>query len=89
MPTVYSDGTISCYPASNNPYNMLNNSGYSTDFWNNTQSLIGLTQDFSELITKGLKANVKFAWDAYNGATLVEKNHQQPFTQQDVMRRVI
>ena len=79
MPTVYSDGTISCYPASNNPYNMLNNSGYSTDFWNNTQSLIGLTQDFSELITKGLKANVKFAWDAYNGATLDRKKSPATF----------
>lgn len=70
MPTVYSDGTIACSAASINPYNMLNNSGYSTDFWNNTQSLIGLTQDFSDLITKGLKANVKFSWDAYNGTTL-------------------
>lgn len=79
MPTVYSDGTISCAAASNNPYNMLNNSGYSTDFWNNTQSLIGLTQDFSEIITKGLKANIKFSWDAYNGTTLDRKKGPATF----------
>lgn len=69
-PTVYSDGTIASPANGTNPYNMLNNTGYSSDFWNNTQSLIGLTQDFSDLITPGLKANLKFSWDAYNGVTL-------------------
>ncbi|MDA6840421.1 hypothetical protein OSL57_27270, partial [Escherichia coli] len=34
------------------------------------QSLMSLTQDFSDIITPGLKANVKFSWDAQNSTTL-------------------
>lgn len=52
-----------------NPYNLLNLNGYNELFTNNAQSLIGLTQDFSPWI-KGLKANIKFSWDAYNYAHL-------------------
>jgi len=69
-PTVYSDGTFANPAVGSNPYNYLNNSGYSQDFNNNAQSLISLTQDFSKFITPGLKAIVKFSWDAYNGSTL-------------------
>ena len=70
IPMVYSDGTIARPPIGQNPYNLLNNSGYVQIFNNNAQSLIGLTQDFSDLITPGLKANVKFSWDAINSATI-------------------
>lgn len=55
-----------------NPYNMLNNTGYRRYNTMVAQSLLSLTQDFSDIITPGLKANVKFAWDAQN-ATLLER----------------
>jgi TonB-linked SusC/RagA family outer membrane protein len=69
-PPIFSDGTLSQPANGANPYHLLNNRGYSQDFNNNAQSLISLTQDFSNIITEGLKANVKFSWDAYNGSTL-------------------
>lgn len=67
-PTVFSDGTIAIPQESSsvNPYNMLNNSGYMRTNNMVAQSLLSLTQDFSEIITEGLQANVKFAWDAQN-----------------------
>lgn len=65
IPEKYSDGTVARPTIGDNPYNLLNLNGYNEIFTNNAQSLIGLTQDFSSLI-KGLKANVKFSWDAYN-----------------------
>lgn len=70
IPTIYSDGTVARPSVGMNPYLLLNQTGYSQDFYNNAQSLISLTQDFSDFVTPGLKANVKFSWDAYNGATL-------------------
>ncbi|MCD7938435.1 MAG: TonB-dependent receptor [Tannerellaceae bacterium] len=71
-PLVYSDGTlaISMLDRGINPYNLLNHRGYTRDFYNNMQSLVSLTQDFSGIITPGLKANVKFSWDAANGSTI-------------------
>lgn len=68
FPLRYSDGKFSGPTTSegNNPYNLLTQSGYYERFWNNAQSLIGLTQDFSELITPGLTANVKLSFDAQN-----------------------
>lgn len=69
-PTIYSDGTPAFPYGGFNPYYLLNQKGYSQDFSNTSQSLISLTQDFSDIITPGLKANVKFAWDAANGSTL-------------------
>jgi len=75
IPTIYSDGTLAQSLMSSNPWNILNVSGYSHDFWNYAQSLAGITQDFSDIITKGLKANVKFAWDAYNSATLDRRKY--------------
>ena len=69
IPKKYSDGTIARPTIGDNPYNLLNLNGHNEIFTNNAQSLIGLTQDFSPWI-KGLKANVKFSWDAYNYAHL-------------------
>ncbi|MEG1585677.1 MAG: TonB-dependent receptor [Bacteroidales bacterium] len=68
FPLKYSDGKFAGPPTANgrNPYNLLMHSGYREDFWNNAQSLIGLTQDFSELITPGLSANIKVSFDAQN-----------------------
>ena len=72
-PTVFSNGMLAIPQESGsvNPYNMLNNTGYRRYNTMVAQSLLSLTQDFSD-ITPGLKANVKFAWDAQN-ATLLER----------------
>ncbi|MDE6239408.1 MAG: TonB-dependent receptor [Muribaculaceae bacterium] len=67
---VFSDGTPARPKNGWNPYYMLNSTGYSQDFSTSTQSLVSLTQDFSDIITPGLKANIKFAWDAYTASTI-------------------
>jgi len=69
-PPVYSDGTLAEPINVVNPYNLLNSYGYKryTDIV--AQSLMSLTQDFSNIITEGLKANIKFSWDADNGNML-------------------
>lgn len=70
FPVQYSDGKLSgpSSDSGNNPWNMLAHSGYREQFWNSAQSLIGVTQDIGELWKplKGLTANIKFSWDAWN-----------------------
>lgn len=67
FPVRYSDGTFSAPGGSGfNPYNLLTQSGYTEEYWNSAQSLVGLAQDFSEIVTPGLKANIKLSWDAYH-----------------------
>ena len=73
IPKMYSDGSLAKPDIGQNPYNLLNNTGYVQVFNNNAQSLVGITQDFSELITPGLKANIKYSWDAYNSASIIRK----------------
>jgi len=75
IPTIYSDGTHAQPLVGQNPYYALNSTGFSEDFWNNAQSLVNITQDFSNLITQGLKANAKFSWDAFNGSTLDKRKN--------------
>lgn len=68
FPMKYSDGKASG-PTSGtgfNPYNLMTNSGFKDEHWNNAQSVASLTQDFSDIITPGLKANVKYSFDAQN-----------------------
>lgn len=67
FPVAYSDGTISAPSGATgyNPWNLLVHSGYQEQFWNSAQSLIGLTQNL-DMVTKGLSANIKFSWDAWN-----------------------
>lgn len=69
-PTIFSDGTAAMPLNGYNPYYFLNQTGYSQDFSSSVQSLISVTQDFSDFVTPGLKANIKFAWDAYTGSTV-------------------
>lgn len=52
-----------------NPYELLNERGDVRRFTNNTQSLVNITQDFSEYFLKGLQFNVKFSWDAASVTT--------------------
>lgn len=63
FPKEYSDGTISAPSSASgyNPWNLLVHSGYREQFWNSSQSLIGLTQDLGKLVTPGLSANIKFS----------------------------
>ena len=69
-PTKFSDGDAAMPLNGYNPFYMLNSTGYCQDFTNTSQSLVSLTQDFSDIITPGLKANIKFAWDAANASTV-------------------
>ena len=68
-PTVFSNGEPAVPQALSgvNPYNDLNNSGYKKSTYTYVQSLASLTQDFSDIVTEGLKANVKFSWDSSAG----------------------
>lgn len=67
-PTIYSNGMLAIprESSSHNPYNDLNYTGYKRTNRMIAQSLLSLTQDFSDYITEGLSANVKFAWDSDN-----------------------
>ncbi|MEG2061884.1 MAG: SusC/RagA family TonB-linked outer membrane protein, partial [Alistipes sp.] len=58
-----------------NPYNQITQSGFRERYTNNSQSLIGLTKDFSNLITKGLSFNAKFSWDAVTQQQLTYANN--------------
>src|SRR5699024_1492554 len=49
----------------NNPYEELTHSGFRTEWRNTVQSTISLEQSLSPL-TEGLRAQIKFAFDAYN-----------------------
>ena len=71
--TQYSDGTLTVPEQGYNPWNQLNNMGYRTIKNNVAQATMTLTQDFSEIITEGLTANIKFSWDAQN-QTVVYRN---------------
>ncbi len=77
VPTVFSDGTLAVPQAlsGHNPYNDLNNAGYKRTSYIYAQSLVSLTQDFSGFVTDGLKANVKFSWDASNGNVLTRNRN--------------
>lgn len=77
-PTVFSDGTLAGPSQGRNPYNDLNNTGYTRESTIVAQSLLSLNQDFSDMITPGLSANVKFSWDADNGNVL--RRHITPAT---------
>lgn len=76
-PTIFSNGSLAVPQALSgvNPYNDLNNAGYKKTTYIYAQSLVSLTQDFSGIITEGLKANVKFSWDASNGNTLTRNRN--------------
>ena len=80
FPVEYSDGTIAGPSTDSgfNPWNMLVHSGYREQFWNSSQSLIGLTQDIGALWEplEGLTGNFKFSWDAWN--TTTQRRSKEP-----------
>ncbi len=95
FPIEYSDGTISAPSAASgyNPWNLLVHSGYREQFWNSSQALIGVTQDFGKLWEplKGLTSNVKFSWDALNTSTQVRSKEPTQYhaTGRDANGRLI
>lgn len=72
IPMVYSDGTASEHPESDNsglrqnPYNFLYNSGYSKSWEATIQSKVTLEQDL-DFITKGLSIKGSVSFDAQYG----------------------
>ncbi|MDR0332762.1 MAG: TonB-dependent receptor [Dysgonamonadaceae bacterium] len=70
FPMRYSNGLFAGPSSGDNPYNALMQSGYANDYWNQAQSLVGLSQDLSDLVTPGLRANIRFSWDARNNGTI-------------------
>ena len=82
VPMRYSNGALAVTKGSSagsNPYNLITQSGFREYYTNNAQSLIGLTQDFSDIVTKGLVFNAKFSWDAVNTQRLNYKNEPEMF----------
>lgn len=67
FPMIYEDGTIAGHPDPNlykvNPYNLLNNSGYSKEWRTRIQSKVGLIQKL-DFITQGLSYRASIAFDA-------------------------
>ena len=70
IPLKYSDGTLAAIKGASNPYNLLNEKGYSNTSSNVAQSTVSLTQDFSDFVTEGLTARIAFSFDATNTNTL-------------------
>lgn len=66
FPIIYSNGYASGLKEQYNPYNLITRSGYQKEWKSILNSVISLDQDFSQLITPGLKANVKFSFDTNN-----------------------
>ncbi len=67
-PAVYSDGTVADHPRHSynrsNPYNLLNNSGYTNEFRTNIQTRIGLEQKLDYFL-KGLSARAIASYDYF------------------------
>ncbi len=70
IPLKYSDGTLAAIKGASNPYNLLNEKGYSNSSSNVAYSTVSLTQDFSDFVTEGLTARIAFSFDATNTNTL-------------------
>ncbi|MGM9747202.1 MAG: SusC/RagA family TonB-linked outer membrane protein, partial [Candidatus Cryptobacteroides sp.] len=82
VPMRYSDGSLAVCKGSsagNNPYNLITQSGFREFYTTNAQSLIGITQDFSDIITKGLMFNAKVSYDAINTSRLNYGNEPEMF----------
>lgn len=82
VPMRYSNGALAVTKGSSvgsNPYNLITQSGFREYYTSNAQSLVGLTQDFSDIITKGLVFDAKFSWDAVNTSRLNYKHEPEMF----------
>lgn len=79
FPTKYSDGTYVSHPSgTSNPYNLLTKNGFQNEVTNTSQALLGATQNLG-MVTKGLKANVKFSWDSRGYAQTIYQGQANTF----------
>lgn len=78
FPAEYSNGMLSgpSTDSGHNPWSLLAHSGYREQFWNSSQSLIGIKQNL-DFVTPGLSANIKFSWDAANTTTQIRSKSAQ------------
>ena len=65
-PAIYSDGTIPKVPKRPNPWAISTQQGYSRQGSSKIESFVSLEQDFSKLITQGLKGKLVYSFDNYS-----------------------
>ncbi|MDD7885390.1 TonB-dependent receptor [Flavivirga sp. 57AJ16] len=65
-PAIYSDGTIPKVPARPNPWAISTQQGYYRQGNSKIESFVALEQDFSNLITPGLKGKLVYSFDNYS-----------------------
>ena len=76
FPIKYSNGYWAGKSEIRNPYYLVTQAGYNKSWKSILNSVISLEQDFSNIITKGLKMNVKFSFDT-------DSYHNNKYTRQD------
>lgn len=65
-PTRYSSGEIPVTPERSNPWALATQTGYERSSTSKLESLFAIEQNL-DVLTEGLKANVKFSFDRYSG----------------------
>jgi TonB-linked SusC/RagA family outer membrane protein len=73
-PIRWSDGRLSAAGGGDtgySPYNLMTQSGFRHEFNNTAQAVVNLKQDFSDFLTEGLTADIKFSWDAQHRVNLI------------------
>lgn len=76
FPVKYSNGYWAGKSEIRNPYYTVTQAGYNKNWKSILNSVISLDQDFSELITPGLKMTLKFSFDT-------DSYHNNKYTRQD------
>ena len=75
-PAIYSDGTIPKVPARPNPWAVSTQQGYYKQGNSKIESFVSLEQDFSTLITSGLKGKLVYSFDNYSANRVTR--HKDP-----------
>ena len=75
-PAIYSDGTIPKVPARPNPWAISTQQGYYKQGNSKIESFVSLEQDFSNLLTSGLKGKLVYSFDNYSANRLTR--HKDP-----------
>lgn len=75
-PAIYSDGTIPKVPARPNPWAISTQQGYYKQGNSKIESFVSLEQDFSNLITSGLKGKLVYSFDNYSANRVTR--HKDP-----------
>jgi TonB-linked SusC/RagA family outer membrane protein len=74
-----------------NPYNVLTQSGYQQNWWTKINAMMALEQDFSRLVTEGLKAEIKYSFDSntWNQILRIGYPHTYQARQRDVQGNLV